>query len=642
MMRNSLFLNRLVAYTRQNKIAYDEKYHKGVNIICGDNSSGKSTITHFIFYVLGGAFNDWVKEAKKCSSVFAEVEMNGATFVIKREINISEFTNKGNASEPIYIYWGKYEDSQTSSPTDWQKFSYNTTDDKKSFSNVFFENLDLPIVKGDNNITFHQILRLLYVDQDSPTSSLFLYEQFDTTLTRETIADLLLGVYSQELYDSKQRFVEANNELDGVKREIKVLRQFIASDIDLYPEHIKTKIENKEAEIAKIEEQLLELKEREKTVRFTKTFKLEFEKLNSEAIDQRETVNNLENEIRSISYEIDDSEFFIQSLERKVNAVKNSVLTREFLGDFLLEYCPECLSDLTPNEDSTKCKLCKEKTDSTYGVTKARKIEQELSFQIKESKSLMVLRKRKLEESIAHYEAEKIKLYSIQSRVNAALKDVKSVREEKIDELFIDKGFAEGEIIQLRTLLEQAEMYQSLLKQRDSLESEIKKLDVSIINLIQKQELLKQSINKAIEKEALHLLNNDLKRQDDFILAKEFNIDYRNNLAFIADKDAKYSASSNFYLKTTARFAIFLASLEIEKMRYPRFILCDNMEDKGIEEKRAQNFQKIVIKEAEVHGVENFQMIYTTSFIPPELKESHYCVGNYYTKEFPSLKNVDF
>ena len=77
-------------------------------------------------------------------------------------------------------------------------------------------------------------------------------------------------------------------------------------------------------------------------------------------------------------------------------------------------------------------------------------------------------------------------------------------------------------------------------------------------------------------------MNNDLKRQDDFFEAKEFHIDYSNNIAFISDKNVKYSASSSFYLKTSARFSIFLASLEIQQMRFPRFVFCDNMEDKGI------------------------------------------------------------
>jgi len=631
----------MVIYSQSGKVAYDENYHHGVNIISGDNSSGKSTISHFIFYVLGGAFNDWVKEAKQCSMVIAEVEMNKAAFVIKREINISSSTNKGNTQEPIYIYWGNFEKSQESAPSDWQKFGYNTFEDKKSFSNVFFENLGFPLVKADSNITFHQILRLLYVDQDSPTNSLFLYEQFDTTLTRETISDLLLGVYSEELYSGKQRLVEAESELDNIKRELKVIKHFVSSDLDLMPAHIKTRLNNKEADISEINEQLFQLTEQARIVKYSKTTKLAFEILNEEAIKQRENVSTLEVKISSLKYEIDDSEFFIKSQEKKIKAVRNSILTREFLGDFPLEYCPECLTELKKQIDEHKCKLCKEPIDKSYGITQARKIEQDLSFQIKESSALLVIRKKELDEAKIEYDSERGKLFSLQARVNSALKDVKSTRDEKIDALFVEKGFAENELLQLRTLLERAELYQNLVQKKELIEKEISSLEALITRLIDIQNKRKLIINNAVEKEALYLLNNDLKRQADFIEAKEFNIDYRNNLAFISDKNARYSASSNFYLKNTARFAIFLASLDISQMRYPRFILCDNMEDKGIEEKRAQNFQKIIIAECSKHESEIYQVIYTTSFIPPELIGSEYCVGEYYTKETPSLKNVN-
>jgi hypothetical protein len=75
-------------------------------------------------------------------------------------------------------------------------------------------------------------------------------------------------------------------------------------------------------------------------------------------------------------------------------------------------------------------------------------------------------------------------------------------------------------------------------------------------------------------------------------------------------------------------------------MRFPRFIFADNMEDKGIEIERAQNLQKILIDRLNSFPVENFQLIYTTSYITDELKASDYIVGEYYTKDNPSLKNV--
>jgi len=640
-MHNNLFLNRLIIYTLSGKIAYDEVFHKGVNIIRGENSSGKSTISHFIFYVLGGAFNDWVKEAKQCAYVMAEVEMNGATLVLKREINVNEDTKKAYDKEAMYIFWGSLEElNENGKEHEWHKYGYSTSLDKKSYSNVLFDNLNIPIVKGENNITFHQLLRLIYVDQESPTNSLFLYEQFDSNLTRETISDLLLGVYNQSLYDNKQRKIDIDKECDDVKRELKVIRKFVHSPYDLIPSHIKTKIDNNEKERRKIEETLFDLKEKNKIVRYTVKTKLEFEELSKQTIDQRNIFTNLDSSIRLSQYEIDDSKLFINSLGTKLKAVKNSILTRDFLGEFPLEYCPECLSDIKQSQSISVCKLCKQNIDESHGVTQARKIEQELSFQIKESNSILAKEERKLLELRTTFESAKIRLFQLQTKVNQALNDVKSVRDEKIDKLYSETGFLEGEVLQYRNMLENAELYQSLVKKESDFEIELKELKYSIDFLISEQEKLKRETNKAIEKKGLFLLNNDLRRQRDFVEAKEFNIDYRNNIAFISDKDAKYSASSNFYLKTSARFSIFLASLEIDQMRYPRFIFCDNMEDKGIEKGRAQNFQKIIIKQAEMKDVNSYQLIYTTSFIPDELNNTPYCVGEFYTEESPSLKNI--
>ncbi|CAL2061998.1 AAA family ATPase [Tenacibaculum sp. 190524A05c] len=625
-------------YTIYGEIAYDEKFHKGINIIRGNNSSGKSTITHFMFYVLGGAFNDWVKEAKKCSYVIAEIEVNDAILTLKREINLNKF-GKGNKTEGMFIFWGGLESAEKETEG-WQKFNFNTTDSKKSYSNVLFENLDLPIVKGENNITFHQILRLLYLDQDSPTNSLFYYEEFDTGLTRETVADLLLGVYRQELYDKKQRKVDADKELDNTKREIKVIKRFIQNPHDLIPSHLTQRILEKENEINTIENEIIKLKNEEKKVRFTKKTKLDFEKLNEESIIQRIKVKKLEQKIKDFYYEIEDTEYFIEALKNKLKALNKSILTRDLLGNFPIQNCPECLSPIEPVENPNVCKLCKTDIDDSFGITQARKIEQEIDFQIRESKNLISIKRRQLLELEAELESDKLKLFHLQQKVNSSINDVKTVRQEKLDQLYTDKGFIEGEIIQLRTLFENADIYQGLIKIQADLEQEIIALKYSIDKITLEQDKLKFEIQNVIEKEGTYLLNNDLKRQEDFYEAKEFHIDFRNNIAYISDKEAKYSASSSFYLKISARYSIFLASLRIDRMRYPRFIFCDNMEDKGIEKIRAENFQKILVQEAEKFDKKEYQLIYTTSFIPDELNIEKYTVGEFYTEQNPSLKNV--
>jgi len=250
-----------------------------------------------------------------------------------------------------------------------------------------FDNLDLPIVKGDSNITFHQILRLLYIDQESPTSSLFLYEHFDSQLTRETVSDLLLGVYNEELYENKKRLISAEKEYENIKSEIKATSHFFSDPLALNPAHINEAIKNREVEISTIQEEIVSIRNKEKEVNYEDDSKLSFQTLNEASIKQRKIVADIENQTNYLYNEIEDSTFFIQTLDKKIKALKNSIHTREFLGNLPLEYCPECLSKIKLNEDGSNCKLCKEPIDESFGVVQARRMELEIGFQINESKN---------------------------------------------------------------------------------------------------------------------------------------------------------------------------------------------------------------------------------------------------------------
>ncbi len=287
MTHNNLFLNRLVVYTEDMKVAYDEKYHRGVNIIRGDNSSGKSTITHFIFFVLGGAFGDFVPEAKKCSNVMAEIEINGAVFTVKRYLVKTE-DDKVSSRSPMYFFWGSLEESKNP-PSDktWQKFGYMSTDNNKSFSNVLFDLMRMPIVKGDSNITMHQILRLLYIDQESPTSSLFYYEHIDSQLTRETVADLLLGVFNEDLYEAERRVIRAEKEVDELKSSINATRALFSDPLTLNPANVREIIDNKEQEIDQKQEVIVNLRISREWANQQEQNKLNFQYLNDQAIEQR-------------------------------------------------------------------------------------------------------------------------------------------------------------------------------------------------------------------------------------------------------------------------------------------------------------------------------------------------------------------
>lgn len=632
MMHNNLFLNRLIIFSNGGQKAYDESFKKGVNIIRGDNSSGKSTISHFIFYALGGSFTSWNRESKRCSSVYAEVEMNGVVLTIKRDVGESQVM-------PMYIYWGNYVDAiKATIEGQWHKFPYKVSD-KQSFSNILFELLDIPIVFGDSNITMHQLLRLMYVDQDSPTNSLYLYEQFDSPLTRQTISELLLGIYDNTLYEDRINKREKEKRLVVLKGEIDGIRNVFDDKRLLNTVYVNTLLANVEYEKTEIETEIINLKENTKRVNYTIKTKLNFEEINKQALSQRNKVNRIESDINNLILEITDSNYFIESLQLKKKSLKNSITTREYLGSYPLDYCPECLHKLDVPEDGS-CKLCKHSIDDSFGVSQAKRMEQEITFQIKESEKLMTIRKDNLKVLESSYNFEKAKLKEIQDKVNFALKDVTSVRDERIDNLLVRKGELEGDSNQYRTFLETAEKYNTLTIEKQTIESDIKYLSDSIEYKEKLQENRKNEVKTFVESFALNFLKKDFEREADFKNARSIDINYYDNSVYVDGDVRNFSASSNFYLKVASRFSIFFSSLEIETMRYPRFILCDNMEDKGIEKERSQNFQNLVVETAEKYPRENYQIIFTTSMISEELKDSNYTVGDYYTIANKTLKHI--
>ena len=649
-MMNNLFLRRLVIYTNEGNIAYDECFHKGINIICGENSSGKSTITHFIFFVLGGDFKDFVPEAKKCQVVYAEVGANGLIFTIKREIEINE-RNNINSRVAMHLFLGDFEESQNPpSNKYWQKYPYNTTLKKKSFSNVLFELLDIPEVKEENNISIHQILRLLYIDQESPTGSLFYYEQFDSQSTREAVADLLLGVYNQDLYTHKLDLQNSEKKLEELKSEIKVTEKFFPNALYLNKVHIETQIDNNKKQISEINNKIIGIRKGVQVVKFDSEKQLEFQKLQQETAQERENLIKLQNEITVLQNEIVDSEYFIEVLNNKYRALKNSIKTREFLGSIPIDYCPECLSKLESVIEENRCKLCKQEIDDTLGITQAKRMQLEIKFQIEESKKLLDLKNERLEEKRILLQNKKKVVENLQRKVNSSIVNVRPFELEELDFLNYQIGIIEGKITQLQTMLEQALKYETLIDEMQFLEKKTHNLENIISGIKKEQEENKKKILSVIQEEGVFLLNNDLERQKEFTDAepRDLVINFSNNIVYLKTDNSekykqyqKFSASSNFYLKVAARFAIFLASLRIPNMRFPRFIFADNMEDKGIEVERAQNLQEILIKHVnELNKEQNYQIIYTTSYITEKLKKSKYVVGQYYTKDNKSMKNV--
>ena len=642
-MHNTLFLQRLRIVTLDGEVAYDELFHRSVNIIRGQNSSGKSTIVRFIFFVLGGYYTDFVPQVMKCLYVMAEVCINGSIVTIQRFLEPKQ-DGKVNGYAPMFIYYGPMAEAiKHHNRAAWQRYPYMTTDSTRSFSNVLFDMLGFPEIKAESNITMHQVLRLIYLDQESPVNSLFFYEQFDKELYRETVANLLLGLYDNKYSEAKEELQRTVKAISEKKVSIRNVGEFLKDPKTKSSIFIRGALDRLNAEIESLTRQVQELRtaEPEKEEKCLEPkLKLEYQRINEEISRQRKDVDKLEGEVKQLEREIEDTGYFIDALNARIEAVNRSIATRDYFDSLHLDFCPECLTKIDKDVEEGHCPLCKSPIDNSKGKSQAIRIRLELQFQIRESRELQKENEALLEEKKAQLRRMKRELTSKQHRYDESVEYVRSTHEERIDKLLQDKGFKEGEILQYRTLLEQAEKYESLLAELEALkarESELERYIKATENRIMFE---RKAIDEAVSRCGVYLLREDEGRQDEFMNASEFVIDYNQNMTYISNQRIKLSASSAFYLKMVARFALLFASLKVGSMMYPRLLFSDNMEDKGLEPERAVKFQKTIVRLLEQESQDDFQVIFATSYIVDELNVPKYTIGEYYTQDNKSLKNV--
>ena len=626
-----IFVNRLVVISHAGSVAYDEAFHHGVNIIRGHNSSGKSTIANFIFYSLGGDFNNWTTEAEKCREVFAEVEINEATLTLKRSI-------ASQSQQPMSIFWGDYETAIKSKFAGWKTFPYRQTVNKESFSNILFSALGFPEIRSadDNKITLNQVLRLMYIDQDSPTQGLFRSELFDQPVTRQAISELLLGVYDDSLYrdrlnlrDAGQKYQQKKEQFDGISK----LFSSAGNEIDI--NKIKQEVDKTRAKINEEQEEIEKLRAKA-SVNLRKNAPIRIEKLQVELGSLKSKIYHIASEKKEYELDIVDSRQFIEVLEKRVNALDDSILTRRVLGEFPLEYCPQCLKPLEDSVEENHCVLCRQTLEKDVEKTYSKRLKQELELQIKESRKLLEEKDRRLAE-LSSQLPPLVEQYRLKQReIDLEEKETRTTRDERLDELLVSKGRLESHLNFLSRQISSAEQLELIRKELQELKKQIEELNQRIKLKEGEQYSKLQTALERIQTIALSILRRDLARQEEFKTGNNVEVNFLKD-SFSLDGGNNFSASSNTYLKNAVRFAIFFASLELPFFRYPRFILCDNMEDKGMEQIRTQHFQKVITEMSQSYTVEH-QVIFTTSMIEPTLNNERYGIGEEYSENNKSLR----
>lgn len=622
-----IFINRL-AITKGNHTVYDEFFHRGVNIIRGTNSSGKSTIMEFLFYGLGGSIleKQWKTIALSCDNIYIEVDINNQIFVLNRQVST-------NPKEQMKIFEGFYDESIKSSPQNWLSFPYASTVNKESFHDNLLKLLNIPITKSQDSsyINFNQILRLIYTDQLSGISRIFREEDFDSSFKRETIGDLMLGVNSKDITHKKLEIIQINKDLTKLISDIKAFTTMYG-EVES-KENINERITKNKKAIETLTSSLYSIDSIENKSVDEKTKELissKRELLNTAL----QTQENLLKNINTLHFEIIDSESFVLNLKKRLINIQESDKTLSILSDIAFTFCPSCFNKVPDNLiEIGACNLCHSSNNDSYESPTFR-VRKDIEFQINETEDLIPKFKEDLEKSTNSYVLIKEEVINLRSEILMLEKPIIGISTEKTDTLISigelkQKGseLAEKSRI-LNNLYEKQSDRDSLQSRLNSLEDEVAAKELSIINRRNTRKTLISAI-------ALKLLLKDLDREDDFKNPKEVSFDFTNDRIKV-DGISNFSASSTSILKTILKLSILIASCEDPGFLYPRLAIMDNVEDKGMEQARSQNLQKIIIEESNKLKVEH-QIIFTTSMIDESLEGSKYCIGEFYNPKNRTL-----
>lgn len=630
MFEPTLIVSRLVVF-QNSHTALDISFHKGVNVVRGRNSSGKTTVMDLLAFSLGAESIRWKPEALRCTETIVEVELNGATACLRREIS-------SEAQQPMAIHWGSLSAAISLSKEKWERYPFRRSPLKSSFSQVLLDALKMPQAQGDgaSNLTLHQILRVLYADQPSVHSPIFRLDRWDSALTREMIGAYLSGAYDDDLYSAQLRTRVINSELTKKIGELKGIFHILGKaghtpDLSLTNYRL-SELERKRDDFSA---QLVQLKSGNN---------LASERNHeNEAIRARRSLSKARSELaksldrlEEIRLEMSDSELFVTELRARLSNLDQSQITRSELGSIEFPFCPCCLEAveaLSPAD--AHCSLCKSALSNGINESQILRMRNELILQLAESESLMSKRSSESKEvkGTIPLLREQVKRSSLE--YSNVIGTSATGTEEAIEEVARSLGSLDEEIQQAHRLKALSDAIEVLQKERDQLQNELTALEVKIETLQKRQESRLDQVANSVESSMLRLLPMDLPLQLEFTSAKAVVVDYVENSVYV-NGSRNFSESSAVVLRHIFHLALLSASAQISFMRVPRFMMLDGIDDGGMEKDRSHRLQEIIVNECESFEVD-YQLIFATSEINPKIESSELVVGRYFNPEHRSL-----
>lgn len=576
----------------------------GLNIIEGDNGSGKSTFIDLINYGLGNYVKQFDKTEKErhnevCNDAnnFVEllVEINGISFIIKRYFNTNSILVKMN-NDII------------------KKFDIYRQSSEYIFSDWFLDKLEIPVVEvfqgtKKGKINLEDLFRLIHYEQRSNPNKIYKEHRSennfvsDSIIMRKAIFEILMGYEFADYYlkigdvrIAEKEKVAQKAAYDEFSKIVKQINDKESDEIKNY----KTDIEELEEQLKKIElyrdEQLEKSYDIDHLEGEIHQFKQELIQTEYEYSKKKNKRRDLELELTKIISLKEDRILEVQHLHK-------IIFTHKELNLFSPNTCPYCFNEVKREENHCICgALINEEQYEKFFYDTKEYLEM-LKLKQKSLNTLELAIQSYIEE-LGELELEIEKLDKTRESISNNIRGMNRDVELNYNRTGISK--LDNKILDIKTGIMKLEELQELYEKQEQMKKALTEKEINYNTLKEELSKLEQGVISSINtvrKDFSNIYNYLMTQVSDDCYKAEIDEDY---IPFI--NNGIYKQASIEVQKKLMYFLTLLGMSFSEEVAFPRFLLIDTPESLGIDDDKL----KKCIKFMEISVEYSYQIILTT------------------------------
>jgi len=447
----SLVIQR-IRVTSDRGVALELGLKRGLNVIRGENSSGRTTLLKLFEFGLGAdepIARFFVPEIQECKRLLMQVELNGTSYTLER--------NFGRGSRQAVVYQGHMDTLLHDQP------SYFSVGEE--LSDFLLHRLDIPRVSyldsysnRERKITFNDLYDALYIDQERGFSQV--HARISET-KRKHIFKLLTRMRHPDLYQVEIEEESLKKQRADLEADFQAVSRFFGSVKLPTPIEIQSRIDRLSEQRAEIGAQLQNLR-------------LQLRSSPAYANPLREEILDLETLVagkqRDLSFTKQTLESYIElenQLYEDLDRIARIRVSAAQLASFEFERCPRCLQAITIEmkrlETQGNCSVCgRPLVQDSDAIEQLEDYEAQVRFQLEELQELQNYYQDSIKEISDELSILQIQLASRRQALDEAIKEFVSPLIQEIESLGYQTASINEEINRLQELRRWRERLQEM------------------------------------------------------------------------------------------------------------------------------------------------------------------------------------